>query len=192
MNVRPRGYRGEHHETIGSDILAALATIHQPVEVLGQPWVDRLQALKPDGWYPINMLLELLEHLDKRSGRASVLKMGRQLFQDSHKGRVADSVKSAGDIVFGIDGLYHHANRGEGIGGWEVVKFGPGVAVLDKTTPHHCALEEGILHEALHTVGADAMIVQSQCLRTGADCCRFELRSAVRDARWLGSHPPKG
>lgn len=188
MNVRPRGYDGVNHETIGSDILAALATIHQPVDVLGAAWVERLKSLKPDGWYPISMLLELLEHLEKRSGRAAVLKTGRQLFQDSHQGRVGETTKSAGDIVFGIDGLYHHANRGEGIGGWQVVEFRPGVAVLDKTTPHHCALEEGILHEALHTVGADAMIIQSKCLRAGADCCRFELRSAVRDARWMGSH----
>ncbi len=192
MRVQPRGYQGENHETIGSDILAALATIHSPNEVLGKAWLDRLAGVTADGWYPIALLLDLLEYLDQRTGVASVLKMGRQLFKDSHQARVGKSISCAGDIVYGIDGLYHHANRGGRIGGWQVVKFRPGVAVLDKTTPHHCALEEGILHEALHTVGADAMIVQSQCMRRGADSCVFELHSAVRDSRWMGSHPQLG
>ena len=192
MQVHPRGYVGENHETIGSDILAAIATIHVPQEVLGKAWLDRLAAVTPEGWYPIALLLELLEYLDKRTGMASVLKMGRQLYLDSHQQRVGKSATCAGDIVYGIDGLYHHANRGDQIGGWQVMKFRPGVAVLEKTTPHHCALEEGILHEALHTVGADAMIVQSQCLRHGADSCIFELRSAIRDHRWLGTHPHLG
>jgi hypothetical protein len=192
MQVHPRGYVGQNHETIGSDILAAIATIHVPKEVLGTEWLDRLAPVTPDGWYPIALLLELLEYLDKRTGQASVLKMGRQLYQDSHAQRVGKSATCAGDIAYGIDGLYHHANRGDQIGGWQVLKFRPGVAVLEKTTPHHCALEEGILHEALHTVGADSMIVQSQCMRRGADSCIFELRSAIRDHRWLGSHPQVG
>ena len=192
MQVHPRGYVGAHHETIGSDILAALATIHSPKDVLGREWLERLAPVTPDGWYPIALLLELLEYLDKRTGLASVLKMGRQLYQDSHAKRVGKSAACAGDIVYGIDGLYHHANRGTDIGGWRVLKFRPGVAVLEKTTPHHCALEEGIVHEALHTVGADSMIVQSTCMRRGADSCVFELRSAIRDHRWLGSHPQVG
>jgi hypothetical protein len=192
MTSRPRGYGGKDHETIGSDILAVLATIHVPEVVLGSTWLARLAEVKPDGWYPIALLLELLEHLDKRTGPAAVLKMGRQLYKDSHRDRVGKAISAAGDIVFGIDGLYHHANRGADIGGWQVLKFRPGVAVLDKTTPHHCALEEGILHEALHSVGADAMIVQSQCLRQGADSCVFELRSAIRNQRWMGSHPAVG
>ncbi len=192
MQVHPRGYVGTNHETIGSDILAVMTTIHSPHEVLGKEWSARLAPVTPDGWYPIATLLELLEYLDKRTGVASVLKMGRQLYRDSHQKRVGPSASCAGDIVYGIDGLYHHANRGEKIGGWQVIKFRPGVAVLEKTTPHHCALEEGILHEALHVVGADSMIVQSQCMRRKADSCVFELRSAIRDQRWVGSHAQIG
>lgn len=192
MRAVPRGYIGRNHETIGSDILAVLATIVLPKEVLGDEWSKKLAGVTSNGWYPIALLLDLLEHLDKRTGVASVLKMGRQLYRDSHKQRVGASTSSAGDIVYGIDGLYHHANRGDAIGGWKVLKFRPGIAVLDKTTPHHCALEEGILHEALLSVGADAMIIQTHCMRRGTDSCLFELRSAVRDARWLGTHPQVG
>jgi len=191
MQFQPRNYLGTGHETIGSDILAVLATLHAPEAVLGKAWIARLAHIEPTGWYPIATLLELLDFLGQRTGRASLVKMGREIFMASHAARVGPGATCAGDVVFGIDGMYHHANRGEGIGGWEVVSFRPGAAILDKTTPHHCALEEGILHQALHAVAADAMIVQSTCLRQGDDCCRFELRSAVRDQHWMGGYAIK-
>jgi hypothetical protein len=166
-----------------------LATLRAPEDVLGNDRAAALRSLDPNQWYPIGVLLELLEHLQARVGRASVVKMGRQLFLDSHAQRVAAEVTSAGDVIFGIDRWYHHANRGEGLGGWKVLRFGPGVAFLEKTTPHLCALEEGILLEALHLTNTDALIVQPQCFHLGAEACVFELHSTVRDARWLGRHP---
>jgi hypothetical protein len=41
--------------------------------------------------------------------------------------------------------MYHHANRGTGIGGWKVLRFDAGYAELEKMTPHHCVMEQGIL-----------------------------------------------
>lgn len=177
-----------NHETIGSDILAVLGVLKFPEQILGAAWVERLRALKPDAWYPISTLLELLEALAKKGGHASVVQMGRQLFRDSHQARLTPELKSAGDVVFGIDGMYHHANRGKDIGGWKVARFGPGLAILHKTTPHHCALEEGILYEALHIVGAESLIVQNRCRARGDALCEFELRSSTRDERWMGVH----
>lgn len=178
------------HETLGSDILAVMRTLKYPEQVLGEAWVQRLRTLEPEGWYPIGTLLELLEHLVKRSGSASLLQMGRQLFRDSHQQRLTPVLTSAGDVLFGIDAMYHHANRGQDIGGWEVLRFGPGQALLRKTTPHHCALEEGILYEALHTVGAEVLIAQGTCMQSGGEACELEIRSSVRDHRWMGKHAP--
>ncbi len=186
--ARPRGYVGQNHETLGSDILAVLATLRSAAEVLGAERASSLLSLDPQGWYPIATLLDLLGHLQSRVGRASLVKMGRQLFNDSHQKRVGPVISSAGDVIFGIDGWYHHANRGEGIGGWKVLRFGAGVAFLEKTTPHLCALEEGILLEALHLVHTDSLIVQPRCLQQGADACVFEIHSAIRDGRWTGRH----
>ena len=169
--------------------MALLRTLRFPEQVLGAELAGRLAALDPRGWYPIGMLLEVLELLEKRGGRASVVQTGRQLFRDSHQARVTPSFKSAGDVVFGMDGMFHHANRGTDIGGWDIRRFGPGMAVMRKTTPHHCALEEGILYEALHVVGTDVLIVQEHCKRNSSPWCELELRSAVRDHRWMGHHP---
>lgn len=180
-------YENPTHETIGSDILAVLSTMKVPEAVLGKAWVERLQALEPDGWYPISMLLDLQHEVVRRGGRASLVQMGRQLFRDSHRQRLTPALHSARDVVHGIDAMYHHANRGENIGGWEVVAFSPGRAVLKKTTPHHCALEEGILLEAIHTVGAEALVNHLTCMQQGAQACEMEIFSQVRDTRWMGA-----
>lgn len=183
-------YENRTHETIGSDILAVLGVLKFPEQVLGEEWVKRLRALSPGGWYPVETLLVLLDALEKKGGRASLVQMGRQLFRDSHRARLTPELKSAGDVVFGIDSMYRHANRGTDIGGWKVTRFAPGMAMLEKSTPHLCGLEEGILYEALHTVGAESLIVQSRCRARGDAVCEFELRSSVRDARWMGAHAP--
>lgn len=185
-------YQNPTHETIGSDILAVMQTLKFPELILGAPWVERLNSLKPDEWYPIGTLLELLQHLVRKGGPASLVQMGRQLFRDSHQKRLTPELTSAGDVLFGMDAMYHHANRGQEIGGWQVLRFGPGHALLRKTTPHHCALEEGILYEALHTVGCEVLIVQATCMQKGEAACELELRSPVRDHRWLGTHAIKG
>lgn len=184
-------YSNPSHETIGSDILAVMAVLKLPEAVLGAVWVERLHVVQPEQWYPIGTLLELLEQLVKKGGRASLVQMGRQLFRDSHQKRLTPELTSAGDVLFGIDAMYHHANRGENIGGWQVLRFSPGHALLRKTTPHHCALEEGILYEALHIVGAESLISQVTCMQSGAEACELEIHSSVRDHRWMGTHAAK-
>ena len=51
-------------------------------------------------------------------------------------------------------------------------------------------MEQGILDEALRLVGAPAQITQLECFRKGADVCRYQLKSAISDARWMGGRPP--
>ncbi|HSC86702.1 MAG TPA: hypothetical protein VLC09_05500, partial [Polyangiaceae bacterium] len=98
--------------------------------------------------------------------------------------RLLEVAKSARDVVYGIDGMYHHANRGSGIGGWKVLEFQPGYAELEKTTPHHCVMEQGILTAALTAVGCPSNVTQRACLREGADVCIFSISSALTDTRW--------
>jgi hypothetical protein len=193
----PRGYVGRNHETIGSDVLAVLRSLQHLVgendagagqkmaeQVLGSAEVARLQALDPNGWYPIGWLLELMETLDAKVGRFALLKMGRTLFRNTHEERAIKTLKCAYDVLHGFDGLYHHANRGEQIGGWRVLMFDHDRAELEKTTPHHCAMEEGIMSRALQAVGAPAIVSQSECFRLGAEACRFVVLSSSKEGRW--------
>ncbi len=184
---RPKGYVGNNHETIGSDILAVLGALRMPDQILSAATLERLGQVKPNEWYPIAWLLELMEELDRRVGRFALMRMGRKLYKLSHAERVKKVARSASDIIYGIDGMYHHANRGQDIGGWKVLKFAPGHAELEKTTPHHCAMEEGILLEALSTMGVPAVIEQPSCFRKGADACIYVVTSAVVDERWGGA-----
>ena len=183
---RPRGYYGEDHETIGSDILAVLKILRMPEQVLGVEHARRLLQVEPNEWYPIAWLLELMEQLETHVGPYGLIRMGHTLFQLSHKERLQGVAKSAKDILYGIDGMYHHANRGRGIGGWKVLHFAPGLAELEKNTPHHCVMEQGILTEALATVGCTCHVTQTQCFREGADTCIYEITSSFVDRRWTG------
>jgi hypothetical protein len=183
---RPRGYIGSRHETIGSDILAVLRILKLPEQVLGADDARKLAQVDPAAWYPIEWLLDLMERLDRQFGPVALQRMGRVLFDLSHKERVLEVARSARDIIYGIDAMYHHANRGVGIGGWKVLRFEPGVAELEKTTPHHCVMEQGILSAGLAAVGCPGKVTQSKCLRQGAEACLFVITSSFVDERWSG------
>ncbi|HMI83087.1 MAG TPA: hypothetical protein VK550_03280 [Polyangiaceae bacterium] len=122
---KPRGYLGKGHETIGSDILAVLQILKMPDQVLGADEVRHLSQVQMDGWYPIEWLLQLMDKVDKELGHYGLLQMGRRLFALSHEERLVQVARSAADVVYGIDGMYHHANRGTAIGGWKVICFHP-------------------------------------------------------------------
>jgi hypothetical protein len=186
---RPRGYYGEDHETIGSDILAVLKILRMPEQVLGVEHARRLLQVEPNEWYPIAWLLELMEQLETHVGPYGLMRMGRTSFQLTHKDRVQAFAKSAKDILYGIDGMYHHANRGRGIGGWKVLRFEPGLAELEKNTAHHCVMEQGILTEGLAMVGCTCNVVQKRCFREGAGTCIYEITSTFVDQHWTGLKP---
>jgi hypothetical protein len=192
LNRWPKGYASKNHETVGSDILSILKVCATPKLILGNALTERLEQVKATQWYPIDLLLEPMEVLAERIGYAGLLQMGRALFKLSHEERARQTLKSAGDLLFGLDGMYRHANRGEKIGGWRVVKFQPGHAELEKTTPHHCWMEEGLLGEAFRTLGVAAFVSQSKCFRQNADACTLVVTSVVKDKSWMGTHPPVG
>lgn len=184
MNRLPRGYVGINHQTIGSDILAVFNVIHAPERLLGPEMTARLKQIKPDEWYPISVLLETLDVLDKKLDSYALKNAGWKLFNLSHAENVRKSVNSARELIHGFHSLYLNANRGVRIGGWRVLSFEPGRAELEKTTPHHCVLEEGIFEEALRTVGVSARVEQSACFRQGADACIFVVNAPNPGPRW--------
>jgi hypothetical protein len=180
---RPRGYFGEDHTTLGSDILTVLKILRLPEQVLGKEESDRLKHVRPDGWYPVEQMLGLMEILEAHVGNYGLMQLGRRLFE-AHKPRILLSAKTARDILYGFDNMYHQTNRGSGIGGWQVLRFDPGFAQVENNTPHHCIVEHGMLTEALLAVGSACNVSQKRCFREGADTCIFEITSAFVDSRW--------
>lgn len=181
---RPRGYYGEDHTTLGSDILAVLKILKMPEQVLGKEEFDRLKRVQPNDWYPIEWLLGLMEILEAHVGRYGLMQLGRKLYESSHKQRVMLYCKNAHDVLYGLDQMYHHTNRGRGIGGWNVLSFEPGTAEVDNNTAHHCVMEQGMLTEALLSIGTACNVVQTRCFLDGADTCIYRITSAFVDKRW--------
>jgi hypothetical protein len=189
---RPRGYIGRNHETLGSDILAVHRILKLPEQVLGAEESQRIASIDPEQWYPIEWLLDLMEKVETLLGHYGLLRMGRTIFDLSAKEHVVSVAHSARDILYAMDGLYRHVNRGTSIGGWRVLRFEAGYAELEKTTPHHCVMEQGILAAALTAVGCPGTVAQSECFRKGAPACIFTVTSSFADARWFGAMPASG
>jgi hypothetical protein len=183
----PKGYLGTGHETLGTTLVSVLAALKVPDQVLGADEVERLKQVSPESWYPIGWLLSIMETLDRSVGHQGLVRTGRRCFEISHRLRV--SYRSAFDVVYGIDEMYRHSNRGQGIGGWTVLTFQKGYAEIEKTTPHHCAMEQGILSAALSSAQCPSIVSQSQCFRSGADSCIYTISSALQDDRWSGADP---
>lgn len=184
MTRKPAGYVGLRHETLGSDLIAVLKVLKLPELVLGPERTAKLQAVKPDAWYPIADLIELMDVLEQKLGRSALFAMGENVFRLSHEEQAKKQFSSARALLGAFDDIYHHVNRGTDIGGWKVVSWAPGKCELDKNTPHHCVMEEGIIHRALACVGVTAQIRQTQCFRAGADLCHYVITSPITDQRW--------
>ena len=191
MVRRPRGDVGKNHQTIGSDILAVRGALqaltNSPAHmerILGPQACEMLEKIRPSEFYPIDILLSMMDSLERHLGRAGLVKMGRTLFLLSHAERFREVARTGRDVAYGIDGLYHHANRGLQIGGWRVVVFDSKQAILEKSTPHHCWMEEGLLAQALTTVGCPAVVSQPACFREGAPLCRFVITPAPFENNW--------
>ncbi|MFO0563321.1 MAG: hypothetical protein U0269_35185 [Polyangiales bacterium] len=198
LGRKPKGYEGLRHETIGSDILAvrdALANLSGASKeedvrntcrkVLGESAALRIESIDPDRWYPIEWLLEMMETVEAKVGHNGLRRMGRLLFQRTHAANFSQVARVARDVVYGIDAMYNAANRGMRIGGWKVRSFSSSLAELEKTTPHHCSMEEGIISEACSTLGVPAMVSQRECFRNGAECCLFVIvPTSMPEPKW--------
>lgn len=157
-----------------------------PEQVLGEVEAQRLKAVQPDRWYPIEWLLSLMKVVDEKFGFYGLVGLGRRVFKESHEKKARDQLKSGRDLVYGIDSMYHTTNRGADIGGWHVRKFELGYAELEKTTPHHCSMGQGILSAGFISLGTPVTISQSQCFREGADSCIYTIHSPVVSEKWTG------
>jgi len=180
----PKGYLGIGHEIIGMSLLALQTVLKQRDSALELEARPRLGPFDPKGWYPVGIMLDLQNRLEEQVGYFGLVRTGRAIFQMGHESIVTGTQYSARDVLDGFDAMYRRSNRGQSIGGWRVVRFDPGNAEIEKTTPHHCAMEQGILSAALSAVGCSAIVGQSACVREGADVCRFVISSAVTDSRW--------
>lgn len=184
MRKYPVGYAGVGHETSGRDILAILGAVHVPELTFGPELATFLKTVQAEGWYPIERLLELLDVLDQKLGAFHLKQVGYNIVQRYLADQVKKHISNAHQLLHSFDSQYHLHNRGQNIGGWKVVSFTPGRAELEKTTPHHCLMEEGIFEEQLRIIGVSAKVSQPTCLRKGGPLCRFVVEARMVDERW--------
>lgn len=186
---QPRGYLGEGHETIGSDIIAVFEAVRDAEPTLFSHWLPLVRTIDPDGWYPIDLLLTLADVIHQRAGAAALASMGHSIFMLSHERHSSTRAASIGDLAFSADAIYRRANRGNAIGGWRVLEFAQSLAVIEKTTPHPCQFDEGIMQAGCRSLGVAVTISQRRCLLKGDDTCEFVVVGAPDEPRWMGAWP---
>lgn len=180
----PRGYEGWNHETLGSDLIATFAAVNAVDPRFSEHWMPLVKTLDAHGWYPIDVLLALGIAAEERFGSELLVRIGEEIFARSHAATFRSSAATVADVAYGIDGMYRAANRGKGLGGWRVIEFTEGRALIEKTTPHPCQIEEGILGAACATLSVPVAISQTQCVRHDHDACWFALRALGPTSHW--------
>lgn len=184
---KPRGYAGIDHITRGGDIIAVLRTVHLPEQTLGPELARRLKDVRPDAWYPVQNMIEMLESMDRKLGGYHLRQVGWTIFNSFHIDSVKQRFDNARALIHAFDSMYREGNKGTQIGGWRVLSFGTdGRAEVENTTLHHCQMEEGIVSEALRAIGVDTKISQTKCFRKGDDLCVFLIQSSCSAALWNG------
>ncbi|MDP1920827.1 MAG: hypothetical protein Q8L14_31580 [Myxococcales bacterium] len=186
---QPRGYLGKGHETIGSDIIAVFEAVRDAEPTLCSHWMPLVRTIDPHGWYPIDLLLTLADVIHERAGSDALASMGRSIFMLSHGRHFPARAASIGDLVFSADAIYRRANRGTAIGGWRVLEFAQSLAVIEKTTPHLCQFDEGIMQAGGRALGVAVTISQRRCLLEGDDTCEFVVEGAPGEPLWMGGWP---
>ncbi len=186
--MRPvaKSYRSTNHTVAGSDILAIIDVLPLPDQLLGKEKAQALRDVKPDDWYPVAMMLDALDTVAAKMGDRALIPIGYALIKRSHSEAIKKHFKSAKELLNGFDALYKRANRGNDIGGWKVLSFEPGKAVLENTIPHHCFIQIGIVQEAIKVLQVPTVVKQTQCVREGADSCHFLITTTSKDHRWMG------
>jgi hypothetical protein len=174
------------HETLGSTIRALVDALPVPDLLLGADEVAALRTLPPESWCPVSTHVRLVQRVRAQLGDAVIRSIGATIFAATQEGAVRAARPSVRTVVFGFDRLYRSTNRGPDIGSWQVARFSAGDALLQKTTPHDCVLDEGFLEAMFRTLQVPVVIYQESCVRNGADRCDFRLASHVVDARWTG------
>lgn len=153
--------------------------------VLGNALTDRLDAIDPERWYPVALMLEMERALEEKLGPSGLRRMGRALFKHDLSEMTRTHMKSVRESLSAMDAMYRTHNRGPNLGCWTVRSFTESRAELVKTTPHNCLMEEGILIEACATFDIAVLVTQPECTREGDDHCLYIVTpTSLLSTKW--------
>src|SRR5690242_5033943 len=105
MGPVAKAYRGTGHETQGSDLLSVLKVLPIPEQVLGKERANALRAVKPDQWYPISQLMDVLDTLAQRLGDRALTPIGYSIVQTSHAVSIRKHFKTARQLLGAFDSI---------------------------------------------------------------------------------------
>lgn len=80
------------------------------------------------------------------------------------------------NFLRGLSNEYHSANRGPNIGDWKDITEEEKHFVMENSTAHNCALEEGVLLGGIVAFGGKIpRIKQISCVKNREPVCLFDI-----------------
>ena len=154
-----------------------LATIDGLGDVARAAFQQRgVAAIDPDGWYPQQMWLDVLQELDQ-SGAENLVSVGMKIPEHAIFPPEINSLHSA---LASIDVAYHMNHRGGEIGHYHYEKVGDNHARLVCDNPFPSDFDYGIIYAMTRRYaeqGMDFKVVraESPCRHNRDDYCIYEV-----------------
>ena len=171
-----------HAEISGKPLLGMLAAlemagapVHEPLALLAKAGVLDPE---PEGWYPQQAILTVLEEAAKRWGPGILHQAGRAIPRTARFPPEIDSLERA---LLTLDLAYQVNHRGGLIGHYLGKRLGPKALELLCDNPYGCDFDEGILAALIEWYGpagevpAVAHAPGTGCRREGAAACAYRI-----------------
>lgn len=170
-----------HMEVLGRSVMCTVSALEMVRERATRMLAEKgLSPLRPDRWFPLDPLLQVLQDIQEQIGPSTVRSIGRKLPE------MASFPADPGTLEEGlraIDVAYRKEHRGTGnIGAYRFELVGRRAGQLVSDTPYPCDLDLGII-EAIsdRCRPRDALWVRidhdpATCRRRGDLACTYHIR----------------
>ncbi len=143
---------------------------------LNQEWLEYVESIKPDKWYPAEKLIALMNYVENIAGKEKLTACGKGIYH-TIKDKVEEmGVKTPLDAIKSIVFAYPQYNRGESIGEWKILSAKEGSVTIEEKTIYDCHFSEGVVFGAIKAFGGkNITLTQSKCVKNGDDTCIIEV-----------------
>lgn len=133
-----------------------------------------LDQADPTAWYNGQHFETILNEFEAQDPGLPT-EIGKNIYYTLRSQFVAMGLQTPDDVLQTLPGMWQHVTRGDS-GEWRTELLGPGRARLEVAQPYNCLFEQGAVQGALEAFEAyDVVIQHSQCIRTGAPFCVFDV-----------------
>lgn len=137
---------------------------------------DELEHVQDREFYPLSLYVDLCNYLEERLGKYAFLRVGRKMAIAVMDTAFPPNLKTIPEAIAQVNAAHQVFCRPV-VGAFDVTHQSPGKIVVQYSAPYNCILQEGLFYEVALRYGAEnATVTHTECRRTGATACRFDIK----------------